>query len=152
MKKTFYLLLAVVVALLLFALKSCDKPPVVVTPTPVVVTNTPVAPTATNTPVYTLTPTTIAPTPTITPTKVITPTLTLSPTRIIAPLPTLAPTPTITPTTPNQDILHTLIKGDTYWVLAKVYTGKYENWQMLKVVNGWDERALPIGAVVRIPQ
>lgn len=79
--------------------------------------------------------------PTDTATAVSTPTMTQTST------PTPNP-PTVTPAARSLVI----VPGLTYWDTAGTEYGRFECWQNLKAVNGWEERRLPIGELMTIPR
>jgi len=46
---------------------------------------------------------------------------------------------------------HVIVRGDTYWDLAKKYYGDATEWRKLREANGMRARALQIGAEIDIP-
>jgi hypothetical protein len=72
---------------------------------------------------------------------------TITPTAVIpsTPTPTAAPKPIPT----DETVL--IESGVTYWDESGRAYGRYEPWQCLKRVNGWHERNLPIGELMRLP-
>ena len=130
--------------------RACMPPINIVTPTATVSFISPSpspAGTAVPTATYLVATDTAVPKPSPTPAP--TNTATASPTATQPPAPTATPEPTNTPA-PNG-VLVLIVPGSTYWHTAGDWFGAYVCWQTLRRVNGWHERALPIGEFMTVP-
>jgi 5'-nucleotidase len=53
--------------------------------------------------------------------------------------------------TSSKETTHVIVKGDTYWDLAKTFYGAGEDWRKIREANNMRPHALRIGAELTIP-